>query len=107
MLIGEERLRAAIRSKFGSQATFAKAVGIPESNVTRGIKTQTPNFMQKCTDAGIDIDNLIARQRIENEENERKISKDEIIIELKKLIESQASLIKSYELLLKTKIEDI
>ncbi len=107
MLISAARLKAGIIEKFGSQAEFAKKLEVAEGQVTRGIRSQTPKFIARCKRAGIDIEKLMAEQRIEEQDMEKKVSAEERIKELEKLVEHQANLIKSYELILESRLEKL
>lgn len=107
MLISETRFKTAIMEKFGSQAKFARALGVAEGQVTRGIRTQTPKFLAKCKTAGLEVDRLVAEQRVEDQEIKEKRSTQDRIKELERLVEYQGNLIKSYELILQSKIENL
>jgi hypothetical protein len=113
MKIDEFRLKEAIASKFGSQAKFAKKMGLTEGQVSRGIKVQPAKFMVILREAGINIDSLLGNEEWNKKENiafqlkiaDKRIKELENVIESQKnLIASQKDLIASYELILKRQL---
>ncbi|MFZ0456211.1 MAG: hypothetical protein WAM24_20850 [Ignavibacteriaceae bacterium] len=115
MKISEAKLREAIVKKFGSQANFAKKMGLTEGQVSRGIKSQTTKYILKFRESGINIDSLMQDEegkRKGNLEFELKIAEKRIkelealLVQKDSLLEQKDNLIKSYELVMKEQFKD-
>lgn len=106
MKIDEDKLKAAIRAKYGTQAEFANKLGIREGVVSRALKSQSPKALEIFKKGGIDVDALLLEEegkRKGNLEYQLKVA-EKRIEELEDILEKQKNLLNSYELILKSKL---
>ena len=115
MKIDENKLKEAIREKYGTQANFAKKMGLKEAAVSRAIKSQTARYLSKFKKGGIDIDVLLLDEEGKRKGNfeyqlklaEKRIKELVALLEQKdNLLEQKDNLIKSYESVIKNQFKD-
>jgi hypothetical protein len=106
MLINEFKLKEAIINKFGSQAEFAKRMGVTGGALTKAIRLQSPKFINTCKKLGIDIHSIIESEAINQGPRNEIKSLQNRIKELERLVDHQDSLIRSYESILKDKLKE-
>ncbi len=110
MKIDENKLRAAIIAKFGTQVKLADKLGVKDGVISRGIKYQTPKYLAMFKEGGIDIDALLLEEEGKKKGNleyqlkvtEKRINELEtLLVQKDSLLEQKDNLIKSYELVIK------
>jgi hypothetical protein len=108
MKIDENKLKTAIRAKFGTQVECANKLGVKEGVISRAIKSQSPKSLEMFKKGGIDIDALLLEEegkRKGNLEYQLNIA-EKRIKELEEILEQKDNLIKSYELIFKSQLID-
>ena len=108
MKIDENKIKAAIRAKYGTQAKFAKHLDVREGVISRAIRSQSPRSLEMFKKGGIDIDALHLEEEGRSEGNleyQLKVA-EKRIKELETLLEQKDNMIKSYETILQYRLNE-